>query len=194
MALVNLYKETLEFMEEHGYTKEDVLHVTNSDRSHYLDMDRFRIIADQKYQNVVYHAEHTAVAKDVVLVFNDGNYLIRSMKDEGELSVECWDIRKPEEQEQILDVFCRMVNLETKEYTFDFKDKLKDYNEFEENVTPSEDEDGEAENSTNPLKGFSNLSKIDEIHQHARFENILKGKSHLEKKSKGKKLTKKVVL
>ena len=82
---MNLFSETINLMDQLGYTPEDVVHIGNSEYG--CTWEEFTKLADFCYSNGFGAAE---VATDLVVIFNDGAYLSRGEYD----GSEWWDFNK----------------------------------------------------------------------------------------------------
>ena len=95
--MANLFQETLEIMQEHNKTPEDVDWVGSIDGEYVCTWEEFVKLADREYNN---RWNLPQVAMDLVIVFKDGSWLERYVCDEREQS-EWWEFKQtPKKKEQ----------------------------------------------------------------------------------------------
>jgi hypothetical protein len=84
----NFLEESRKEIEESGHTPDDIVFIGSEESGHQCSFDEFCQLADFNYD---YGYGACKIAKDLVIVFSDGQKMIRQEYD----GSEWWDILKP---------------------------------------------------------------------------------------------------
>jgi hypothetical protein len=94
----NLLEATKEAIEKSGHTPEDIDFIGSEDRKYVCSWEKFQEIANYEYD---YSWGSAKVAKDLIIVFDDGEYMVREEYDGAENWRYLEEYEEPDEQVEI---------------------------------------------------------------------------------------------
>lgn len=111
MKIVNLYDETVEFLENHGYSIEEALYFFNKGFVFFNDIQELKRF---DYDSEMYDNEIVALPNDVCVMLSDGKFLERRIEDivdnNGSVTYrEGWKLSDPKKKNRLIDPRSLMV-------------------------------------------------------------------------------------